>query len=184
MKSLVTAAALLLAAGSLEAQVLVRNDTLDAERRDVRDVLIVLRDSLRTVEASAAQFERGNESASVELLYSRGRSLLRACSRSLQNVPPAQALVRADDWENDYHALRQNELLAAMDRLEKSLQACESVWGKLATMEGADDIRTEGVAEARAITDAVHQYGNAVASFFKALDIYVSPIGAGPGVIP
>lgn len=184
MKALVTAAVLLLAASSLQAQMVVTNDTLDTERRNVRDALVILRDSLRTVEAAAAQFERGNASASSELLYSRGRTLMKSCSRSLRNVGPTRAVVEADDWNDEYRTLRQTELLAAMNHLEKSLQACESVWSTLATPAGADEIRSKGVTEARSISQEIHLYGNSVDAFYKALGIYVRPIGAGEGILP
>lgn len=155
----------------------VTNDTLDLERRDVRDILVVLRDSLHTVEAAAAQFDRGHAAASIELLYSRGRTLKNACTRSLRNIGPAREVVKADDWGDEYRTMRQGQVLEAIDLLEQSVNACQSVWDGLVTPENAEQIRTAGPAEAESITKAIHEYGNVVAGYYKALGIYVRPAG-------
>ena len=178
MRLLVVAVGLLVAAGPLHGQMVVTPDTLDAQRRDVRDILVVLRDSLHTVEAAAAQFDRGHSSASVELLYSRGRTIKNACTRSLRNIGPAREVVKADDWGDEYRTMRQNQVLEAMDVLEKSVNACQSVWDGLVTPENAEQIRTAGPAEAESITKAIHAYGAVVSGYYKALGIYVSPAGA------
>jgi hypothetical protein len=169
---------LLVVAAPLHAQMVVTNDTLDAERRDVRDALVVLRDSLRTVEAAAAQFERGHASASPELLYSRGKTIKNACNRSLRNIEPTRKVVKSDDWDNDYRTQRQNELLEAMDTLEKSLNACVAVWDRLTAPEGIEEIRASSPGKAQSITQDIHDYTTPVTSYFKALGVYVRPIGA------
>jgi hypothetical protein len=178
MRLLVAAVGLLVVAAPLHGQMVMTNDTLDAERRDVRDVLVVLRDSLRTVEAAAAQFQRGNASASPELLYSRGKTIKSACIRSIRNVEPARQVVKADDWGNEHQTLWQNELLQAMDSLEQSLNACEATWDHLATPENADQIRTTGPPEAESISNDIKGYSAVVGGYFKALGIYVSPAGS------
>ncbi len=178
MRLLVVAVGLLVAAAPLQAQMVVTNDTLGTERRDVRDILVVLRDSLHTVQAAAAQFARGNASASPELLYSRGKTIKNACIRSLRNVGPARRVVKADDWGDEYRTMRQNELLQAMDSIERSLNACEATWDELATPENAERIRTEGPREAESITGDIRLYGGVVAGYYKALGIYVKPAGS------
>ena len=178
MRLLVVAVGLLVFAAPLHGQTVVTTDTLDAQRQDVRDILVVLRDSLHTVAAAAAQFDRGHASASVELLYSRGRTIKNACTRSLRNIGPAREVVKADDWGDEYRTMRQNQVLEAMDVLEKSVNACQSVWDGLVTPENAEQIRTAGPAEAESITKAIHDYGAVVSGYYKALGIYVSPAGA------
>ncbi len=147
---------MLVFAAPLHGQMVVTTDTLDAQRQDVRDILVVLRDSLHTVEAAAAQLDRGHTSASVELLYSRGRTIKNACTRSLRNIGPAREVVKADDWDDEYRTMRQNQVLEAMDVLEKAVYACQSVWDGLVTPENAEQIRTAGPAEAESITQAIH----------------------------
>ena len=177
MRLLVVAVGLLVAAAPLHGQMVVTNDTLDLERRDVRDILVVLRDSLHTVEAAAAQFDRGHASASIELLYSRGRTLKNACTRSLRNIGPAREVVKGDDWGDEYRTMRQGQVFEAIDLLEQSVDACQSVWDRLVTPENAEQIRTAGPAEAESITKAIHDYGKVVAGYYKALGIYVRPAG-------
>jgi hypothetical protein len=185
MKALYGAALLLLlAARPLAGQMVVTNDTLDTERQEVRDILIVLRDSLRTVEAAAAQFQRGHQSASTELLYSRGRALQRACVRSVRNVEPARETVEAGAWDSEYRTETQKALLDEMTTLEQALLACDSVWERLASLDDPDDLRTDGPVQAESIAEVIHQYSTAVSAFYKALGIYVRPIGAGPGILP
>ena len=185
MKVLVGAACLLLAvARPLSGQMVVTNDTLDVERREVRDVLTVLRDSLRTVEAAAAQFERGHQSASIELLISRAQSIQRACARSRRNLPAARKQVAAGSWSTEYRTKAQDNLLDEMVQLEESLEACESVWARLASLDEADELRADGPAQAQSISTAIRRYTSDVDALYKALGIYVRPIGAGPSVIP
>jgi hypothetical protein len=185
VRLLVVALGLLVIAAPLHAQqMVITNDTLDAERRDVRDVLVVLRDSLRTVEAAAAQFERGHASASLELLYSQGQRIKNACIRSLRNIGPAREVVKADDWDDAYRTLQQSELLEAMDTLEESLNDCDEVWDSLATLENEEELRSSGPGAAESITKDIHDYASAVSGYFKALGVYVSPIGASRTSIP
>ena len=178
MRLLVVAVGLLVAAAPLHSQMVVTNDTLDAQRRDIRDVLVVLRDSLHTVEAAAAQFARGNATASPELLYSRGKTIKNACIRSLRNVEPARMVVKADDWGNEFQTKWQHELLQAMDSIEQSLNACEATWGQLATPENAEQIRTVGPREAESISSDIQVYGAVVGGYYKSLGIYVKPAGS------
>ena len=178
MRLLVVVVGLLAAAAPLQGQVVVTNDTLDVERGDIRDVLVVLRDSLRTAEAAAAQLARGNASASPELLYSRGKALKNACIRSLRNIEPARTVVKADNWGNEFQTKWQNELLQAMDSIEQSLTVCEATWDHLATPENAEQIRTAGLTEADSITRDLQTYGAVVRGYYKSLGIYVKPAGS------
>ena len=76
------------------------------------------------------------------------------------------------------HQLRQNELLQAMDSLERSLNACEATWDELVTPENAERIRTEGPREAESIVGDIRLYGAVVAGYYKVLGIYVKPAGS------
>ena len=73
--------------------------------------------------------------------------------------------------------MRQGQVLEAIDLLEQSVDACQSVWDRLVTPENAEQIRTAGPAEAESITKAIHDYGKVVAGYYKALGIYVRPAG-------
>lgn len=177
MKLVVVAAALLVASAPLQAQMVVTRDTLDANLRDLRDTLVILDDSLHTVQAALAQLQLGHAGASKELLFSRGKSIKNACSSALRNVAPARNVVKEDDWDTDHRTRQQTQLLGAMDDLEQSLSSCESVWGRLATIENAEEIRTAGPHEATSISDHIERYSRVVAGYYKVLGIYVPPAG-------
>lgn len=177
-------APLLLVAGPLQAQMVVTNDTLDTPRREVLEALVVVRDSLRPIEAAAAQLQRGSATASSELLFSRGRILLKACRTSLETLPAARAEVARGEWPQEIQVQRQRELMHEFSRLEHALAKCDTTWTRLATPEQAHDIPTVGLAHAQEITADIHRYQNSVGSFLKPLGIRLEPIGAGPGVLP
>lgn len=176
MKSLALVALAMLVAVPLRAQMVVTNDTLDAERRELRDAITVLRDSLQTVQAAAAQFERGHAGASDELLHSRARSILRGCARSTRNIEHTRQIIGKAKWDSDFLTGRQNDLLAQLDQVEKSMNACQTVWLEMSS--DIAELRERGPTQAAAVAADVLAYDSAVGDYFKALGIYLRPAGS------
>jgi hypothetical protein len=178
------AVALAVTASQAYGQMVVTNDTLPDSKQVVRDVLVPQRDSLHLILAAAAQLRRGNATASVELLFTRGRSMLRACTGSATTIQNTRTTVEAGGWDDDLQNRRKNELLAEMDLLDLAIVQCNQDWTRLATLENAEEIRTSGLASADSLVATIHRYENVVAGYYKVLDIYVEPPGGNSGIIP
>lgn len=171
------AAALVVAAGPVHGQMVVTNDTLPPSKQIVRDILVPQRDSLHTILAAAAQLQRGHTTASVELLFARGQTLLRACQRSLATSDTTRVLIEAGGWDEEIQNRRKNELIAEMDVLNQALGQCDQAWTRFATLEHAEEIRTRGLEAADSLVATIHHYENVVAGYYRVLDIYVQPQG-------
>ncbi len=178
------AAALVVAAGPVHGQTVVTNDTLPESKQVVRDILVPQRDSLHTILAAAAQLQRGHATASVELLFARGRSLLQGCQRSLTTSDTTRATIEAGEWDDEFQNRRKRELIAEMDLLNQALWQCDRAWTQFATREHAEEIRTTGLEAADSLVATIHQYENVVAGYYKVLDIYVPPPGSRPSPTP
>jgi len=110
---------LLLSAGSLAAQTVVRPDPpLDAERLKVRDAVLVLRDSLNSIDAAAARLQRDFRTASGASLVSRARVMREACARSARTIPPTRQVVAAAPASNENRMKRRDELARGLESAE------------------------------------------------------------------
>jgi len=181
---LLVSAALVVAAGGVQAQVVVANDTLPAEKQVVRDILLQQRDSLHTILAAAAQLRRDHATASNELTFSRGRTFLRGCRRSLATIDPTRSTIAASDWDDEYQNGRRDELIVEMEVLNLALGSCDEEWSQYATPTEAEQIRTTGLMSADSLVAIIHQYENVVAAYYKVLDIRVQPPGGSSRSIP
>jgi hypothetical protein len=82
------------AAGPLAGQTVVRPaPPLDSTRAALRDALLVLRDSLVTIDGAAARLQRDFRNASGPSLLSRARVMYQACARSGKAIPTARETV-------------------------------------------------------------------------------------------
>ena len=178
------AAAFVVAAGGVQAQGVVANDTLPAEKQVVRDILVTQRDSLHTILAAAAQLRRDRATASNELMFSRGRTLLRGCRRSLATIDTTRNTIARSTWDDAYQDGRGVELIAAMEVLNQALASCDEEWSQYATTDYGEQIRTVGLQSADSLVATIHGYENVVAGYLRVLDISTPPPGSSSSPIP
>jgi hypothetical protein len=171
----------LLFAQSLAAQgIVVRPEpALDAGRATLRDVLLRFRDSLNSIDAAASRLQRDYRQASTASLISRARVMREACARSVRNLPPTRQAVLAADASDERRLRRRGEMVAALDQLQKALVRCESDFAVMSRPGEGEKVRGYGNNRAVWAQAALRKYERVLGTFFSAMSIKVSPLGAG-----
>jgi hypothetical protein len=170
----------LICAHSLAAQArVVQSQTpLDSTRTAVRDALLILRDSLGTVDAAAARLQRDFRLASGASLLSRARVMHAACARSARTIPPTRKAVVAADLAEPGQRKRRNDLLMALDQLGGTLTRCETEFAAMSRAGQAETVRGYANDRAVKVQGDLRKYEQILRDFFGALDIKVMPLGS------
>jgi hypothetical protein len=165
--------------GPVVAQTVMRPDPpLDSARAALRDALLILRDSLNTIDGAAARLQRDFRQASGPSLLSRARVMHLACSHSRQTVPlTRRALLDADLSERRRVSYRA-ELVQEMDRLSKALARCEADFAAMSKPGQGETVRGYGNDRATKVQAALRRYEVALRQFLGAMGIKVLPVGA------
>lgn len=166
---------------NLAAQTIVRPEPpLDSARSSLRDAVLVLRDSLSSIDAAAGRLQRDYREASGASLVSRARVMSDACARSARTVPPTRQAVIAADASNDARVKRQRELVQALGQLHDVLARCQSTFDAMGKPGQGEQIRGYGNDRAVRVQAALRKYERVAAEFLAAMGIKVTPRGAGP----
>lgn len=174
---------LLLALGApkLGAQTVVQPEVaLDSARASLRDALLVLRDSLGSIDAAAGRLQRDYRQASGASLTSRARVMAEACAGSARTIPPTRAAVSTADAPDDARAKRRAELLRALGQLRGELDRCRSDFGAMSKQGQGEQVRGYGNDRAGRILAAVREYERVAGGFLAAMGIKVTPRGSRP----
>jgi hypothetical protein len=164
---------------TLAAQTVVRPDApLDSARIAVRDALLVLRDSLITIDGAAARLQRDYRAASGASLLSRARVMKDACARSVRTIPPTRDAVLAASVSGAQRVKRRHELVSALDRLKAALGRCETEFAALSRPDQAEQVRGYGNDRAVRVLGGLRRYEKALGDFFAVMEIHVVPLGA------
>jgi hypothetical protein len=151
---------------------------LDAERATLRDELLRFRDTLSTIDAAAGRLQRDYRQVSTAALSSRARVMSDACARSGRNVSPARRAVLAADASDKGRLKRQDEMVKALDRLGLELSRCQADFEVMSRPGEGEKVRGYANPRAVQVLTAVRQYERVLASFFVAMGIKVTPLGA------
>jgi hypothetical protein len=167
--------------GPVSAQTVMRPDPpLDSARAAVRDALLILRDSLNTIDGAAARLQRDFRQASGPSLLSRARVMREACARSVRTVPPTRRALLEAKLLEPRRVKRRSELVGAMDHLSGALTRCEQDFAAMSRPGQAETVRGYGNDRAIRVQSALRQYENALRGFLGSMGIRVTPIGANP----
>jgi hypothetical protein len=171
-----------LSAGSLPAQatVIQPEAPLDSARASLRDAVLVLRDSLITVDAAAARLQRDFRQTSGASLLSRARVMGDACARAARAVPSARETVRAAQLSEPLRVKRRRELVNALDRLRGVLGRCEVDFAAMSQPGEAETVRGYSYARSQVVQGALRKYEESLREFLTAMGIYISPAGPTP----
>ena len=151
---------------------------LEANRAQVRDALLVLRDSLHAIEGANARMRRDFRSTSPAALAGRARSIADACSRAERNVPAARKAVEDTRADTRFEREERAALLKSLDGLAGTLGACRTDFIAMGD-KGGEQVRGYGNRRAESLHAELRRYGRSVAGFFSTYKIEVRPIGAG-----
>ena len=171
----------LLAAPPLAAQTVIRPaPPLDSARAALRDALLVLRDTLNTIDGAAARLQRDFRAASEPSLVSRARMMYQACARSGRTVPPTRRVVQGFTLNDPAKAKRRQELLGSMDQLKEALVRCETEFAAMSQPDQGERVRGYGNDRATRVQTAIRGYEMTLRDFLAVLGIRVQPLGAAP----
>ena len=170
----------LLAARPLSAQTVIRPaPPLDSARAALRGALLVLRDTLNTIDGAAARLQRDFRNASGPSLVSRARMMYQACTRSGRAVPPARQVVQGFSLDDPAKEKRRQELLGSMDRLKEALVRCETEFAAMSRPDQGERVRGYGNDRAIRVQTAIRSYESVLRDFLGVMGIRVQPLGAG-----
>jgi hypothetical protein len=170
-----------LGASPVAAQTIVRpQPPLDSTRAAVRDALMVLRDSLATIDGAAARLQRDSRQASGASLLSRARVMHDACGRSLRTVPQAREAVLSATISDPNRSKRRGELIDELDRLKTALTRCEAEFAAMKQPGQAETVRGYANDRAARVQAALRRYEHSLHDFFGVMGIRITPRGATP----
>jgi hypothetical protein len=169
-----------LSASSLPAQatVIQPEAPLDSARAALKDAVLILRDSLITIDGAAVRLQRDFRQTSGASLLSRARMMHDACARSVQTVPSTREAVLAAQVSAPLRVKRRRELINALDRLRGVLSRCEVDFAAMSRPAEAETVRGYAYARSQVVQGALRKYEESLREFLTALGIYVSPAGA------
>jgi hypothetical protein len=163
-----------------QARVMRPEPPLDSARAAVRDALLVLRDSLVTIDGAAARLQRDFRQASGASLLSRARVMHHACARSVRTVPPTRQAVVTAALSDPRRAKRRGELVSALDRLREVLIRCETDFAAMSRPGQAETVRGYANDRASRVQGALRKYEQTLRDFFCVMGIRVTPLCASP----
>ena len=165
----------------LRAQVVAQPEApLDSARAALRDALLVLRDSLVTVDASAARLQRDYREASGASLLSRARVMRDACGRSARTIPLTRSVVLQAKLSIGKKEKGRTELVGALDMLKGVLTQCEKDFAAMSQPDQAETVRGYANDRAVRVLGAVRRYEQNMQNFLGLMGIRITPIGATP----
>ena len=169
------------APAALNAQAVVsRTSPLPAASAHVRDAMLVLRDSLMTVNGAAARLQRDFRQTSDAALTWRAREIANACARSVRTLAPVRKTIAAADAEGAARIRSRQEVLDALDALAVEMGRCSDEFAAMARVGNGEEVRWYGNRRAEPILKALYDYDAAATRFFNAWGMDVRPLGARP----
>jgi len=175
----------ILAASPVAGQTVMRPaPPLDSARATLRDAVIVLRDSLATIDGAAARLQRDYQAASGQALLSRARVMRDACARSVKTVPPTRSVVMATQVSGDQKLERRRDLVTAMDSLRHVLVRCETEFTSMSQPGQGERVRGYGNEKAAGVQTELRRYDRALAGYLQAMGIRIPPAGVAASASP
>ncbi len=166
------------AAGPLAAQVtppgLWPEKPLSAAQKDLKDAVVILRDSLRAVQATSERLERAHLAGSGAVLTSSARSLAGDCARAARNASWVQERIRGFSTSEERGNAMLDRFRRSLLTLQRDMTTCTTdASAALGTTPDGDrlvKIRTMAL-------KATVRYETMVEELMKTLDIPLDPKG-------
>jgi hypothetical protein len=153
---------------------------LDSARATLRDALLVLRDSLNTIDVAAARLQRDFREASTASLLSRARVMREACAHSAKTVPATRGAVGSARLTDTNRVKRRAELLGAMHSLEGVLRRCETEFAAMSQPGQGEKVRGYANDRATRVQAELRRYENTLGNFLGVMGIRLIPLGSTP----
>lgn len=153
---------------------------LDAARTHVRDAMLLLRDSLMTINGATAALHRDFRRTSGAVLTARAREVSGACARSVRTIAPTREAVAGAQATNPVPVGTRDALVRSLDSLRVELDHCVSEFTAMAAPGKAEEVRGYGIRRSEPVLKALGEYDRAANAFFATWGIEVRPLGARP----
>jgi hypothetical protein len=150
---------------------------LDTARAALRDALVILRDSLVTIDGAAARLQRDYRAASGQSLLARARFMRDACARSVRTVPPTRAALLAANLSEPRRVELRGQVVAALDSLKGVLRHCETEFSAMSGSGQAEVVRGYANERAGRVQGAVRRYERTLRDFLQVMGIRILPLG-------
>jgi hypothetical protein len=148
---------------------------LSPAEEDLRDRIVVLRDSLHFVESTAARLNRGLR-GSPAVTLATGRTLngdCQAAARATAVMREFAAGLSTDNAKWGDKALE--DFRSTLAKLERSMNSCDATTAK-AVASSEPDIKALGATQVQAVA-AIRDYDRAVKGLLRTLKIRLDPRG-------
>jgi hypothetical protein len=161
-----------------QAPVMRPEPPLDSARAALRDALLVLRDSLGTIDGAAARLQRDFRQTSGAALLSRARVMHDACARSVRAVAPTRKAVAAAALTEAERVKRRRELVNALDQLKNALTRCQADFAAMSRPGQGEMVRGYANDRAVRVQSALRKYEQTLHGFLGVMGIRAMPFGA------
>ncbi len=165
-------------AGPLAAQVtppgIWPEKQLTAAQKDLKDAVVVLRDSLRAVQATSARLERAHLAGSGAVLTSTARSLAADCERAARSASWVQERISGFSTSEERGDAMLERYRRSLLTLQRDMTSCTTdataALGQSSDGERLSKVRTVAV-------KATARYETTVEELMKTLGIPLDPKG-------
>jgi hypothetical protein len=151
---------------------------LDSARAALRDAVLVLRDSLITIDAAAARLQRDFRNASGPSLLSRAGVMYQACAGSGKAIPGARKAIESTHLTEPARIKHRKELLAELGRLKTAVARCETEFAAMSKPGQAETVRGYGNDRAIRVQSALRSYEGVLRDYLGVMGIRIMPLGA------
>jgi hypothetical protein len=154
---------------------------LSPAEQELKSKVIVLRDTLFAIDATAARLIRANEAGKGSVVTASGRALGVDCARGVRATAVMAAHARGLSTSNKkWGDGALNTFRGALTDLDKSLRRCEA----MGTIKAGDPVPSDAAFTelATGTVAAIRRYEVAQKGLFKTLQIPLDPKGYKPAV--
>lgn len=153
---------------------------LDSAAVSARDAYLVLRDTLRTIDAASSRLTRDIRSGTGALLLSRVRAIRAGCAAALRAEEPARKNLLAAEVAQRTPTVRRTELEQSITELRAALTRCVEEYTGYVDRERPEEVRNTGNQLASATITTSHKFERIAERYLLAVGVKIRPYGAGP----
>lgn len=165
-------------AGPLAAQVtppgIWPEKPLTPAQKDLKDAVVILRDTLRVVQATSERLSRAQVAGSGAVMMSSARSLAIDCDRAARNASRVQERIRGFSTSEERGDAVLDRFRRSLLTLQRDMATCNT--DAVAALDGAPD--GEHLVKIRTVAvKATARYEESVDVLMKTLGIHLDPKG-------
>lgn len=159
-------------------------EKLSPERRQARDAVSTLRDSVSAAGGALAKLSADINTTSLQVLESRASTVVDRCAAAdRQRAKSAEELATAQ-LTTPGELKAQKDMVAEMNSLKKTLDSCAATYQPLAKPGKGQEVRDYGNARARPIIAGLQKYEQSLKPFATDMKVQFRPLLNNAGKSP